>query len=58
MILKYVGPQVGVEIPDHGVVMYGETIEITGDVAQELLKREDDWARVDKPRSAKEGDDK
>lgn len=57
MRLRYVGPQVGVEIPDYGVVMHGEDIEITGDVAQELLKREDDWKRVDKPRSTTDAED-
>lgn len=49
MRLKYVGPFEGVEIPALGVtVAQGEELEVTGDVAQELLKR-DDWERTDKP---------
>lgn len=55
MKLRYVGEFEAVDIPALGVtVPRGDELEVTGDVAAELLKR-DDWVRVDKPK-AKEGD--
>lgn len=52
MKLKYTGPFEGVEIPVLGIVVArGESAEITGDVAEELLKR-DDWTRVDRPKTS------
>lgn len=49
MRLKYVGEFEAVDIPALEVtVARGEELEVTGDVAQELLKRED-WERMDKP---------
>jgi hypothetical protein len=51
--LKYCGPFDAVEIPALGVtVEQGETVEVTGDMAEEFLKR-DDWARADKPKTGK-----
>lgn len=49
MRLKYVGEHEAVDIPALGVtVARGEELEVTGDVAAELAKR-DDWERTDKP---------
>jgi hypothetical protein len=53
MKLKYVGPHEAVEIPALGMtVEAGETVEVTGDMAEEFLKR-DDWVRTDKPKTGK-----
>lgn len=49
MRLRYIGEHEGIEIPALGVVVaQGEEFEVTGDIAQELLKR-GDWERLDKP---------
>lgn len=56
MKFTYVGPHDAVEIPALGVtVEHGQTIEVTGDMADEFLKR-DDWFRADKPKTTGKGD--
>lgn len=56
MKLKYVGGQDAVEIPALGVIVeHGQTIDVTGDIAEEFLKR-DDWVRADKPKTEKGSD--
>lgn len=53
MKFKYVGPHEAVDIPALGVtVAHGDTVEMTGEMAEEFSKR-DDWVRVDKPKSEK-----
>lgn len=56
MRLRYVGPFEAVAIPAlEATVANGEELDVTGDVAAELLKR-DDWVRVDKPKGEKGND--
>lgn len=51
MRLRYQGPFEGVEIPALGVVVErGHELEVTGDTAQEFLRRED-WTRMDSPKA-------
>lgn len=52
MRFKYVGRHRAVEVPAVGaVVARGDTIEVTGDDAQSLLRQDNEWQRVDKPDS-------
>jgi hypothetical protein len=56
MRFRYQGPHDAVDIPALGVIVaHGETIEVTGAIAEEFVKR-DDWERVDKPKT-KDADD-
>jgi hypothetical protein len=50
MRFKYVGDQAAVDIPALGVtVERNHEVEVTGERAQEFLKR-DDWTRTDTPK--------
>lgn len=49
-VVKYVGPQEGVDIPALGVVVErGAEVEVDAELAKELLAREE-WEAVASPR--------
>lgn len=50
MRFRYVGPHLAVDLPTLGVtVERNHELEVTGERAQEFMKR-DDWSRVDTPK--------